>query len=86
MLNKISDWFVSSSVNPEETSMTVQSLLLAGAGQVVLDLQNLGLNVSVASYTNEVGHAMAVMGLVLAAIGFTRKIFLSVNKAPVASA
>lgn len=79
MLNKIIDWFITSSANPEEYSMTVQSLLMAGAGQVVSSLQNVGLNVSVAQYTNEVGHAMAVLGLVLAGVGFTRKVFLTVN-------
>lgn len=80
MLNKITNWFITSSVNPDQTSMTLQSLLMAGAGTVVSDLQSLGLNVSITTYTNEIGHAATVLGLVLAGVGFIRKVFLSLNK------
>lgn len=77
MFNKFVNWLVVSSANPEQYSLTLQGTLMAGAGQVVADLQNLGLNVGISQYTNEVGHAVAIVGLLLAAVGFARKVFLT---------
>lgn len=76
-MDKILNWFIVSSANPDEYSLTLKSLLLAGAGNVVAGLQTLGLNVSLASYTGEIGHAVAVVGVLLSAFGFARKIFLT---------
>lgn len=79
MINNILDWLINSSVNPDEYSLTLKALLLTGTGSVVNNLQNLGLNVSVAQYTTEVGHAVAVVGIILTVFGFARKIFITTS-------
>lgn len=78
-MKNVINWFIKSSIDPEETSLTLLSLLGAGSGFVIENLNKLGLNITLAQYTNDIGHSVAVVGLVLAAIGFARKVFLTSN-------
>ena len=81
MLNNILNWFIVSSANPDEYSLTLKGILLAGGGSLLADLQTIGLNVSLATYTTEVGQAAAVIGAVLSTVGLARKIFLTAQAA-----
>lgn len=76
-MNKILNWFVRSSVNPEEVSMTVKGLLLIGGGQVIDSLSSLGISISKDVYQHDVAITATVLGLILSVVGMVRKVVLT---------
>lgn len=79
--NKVLKWFVQSSANPEEMSLTFQGTALLVGSKAFDMLSNVGLGFDFQIYTHDVAIASAVIGVAAAVYGGIRKIVLTVHNA-----
>lgn len=77
MVNKLLNWFIKSSANPDEVSMSLKGVLLLGGSHVIDNLSSIGINLSQATYAHDVAITATVLGSILTVIGMGRKIVLT---------
>ena len=79
VINKIGNWFLKSSNNPDQVSMTVEGIALLAGSHAIDNLSAVGINLSQTAYAHDVAIAATVFGVVLTVVGAARKIVLSVQ-------
>ena len=79
-MNKILNWIVLSSENPEKVSMTVRGILLTWVAMALFVSQFLGLDFSEAKASYIVQDVTALVGAVMLAVGLVRKIVNQLKK------
>ena len=85
-INKVLNWFVKSSVNPDEVSMTLKGVALLAGSHIIDNLSTVGITLSQQVYAHDVAIAATVVGVVLTVVGAVRKIVLtSQNVTPVSN-
>lgn len=69
--------FVTSSVNPEEVSLTIKGILIANIGLIVLVLKWFHVSVTVDEVTNVIGLITTGIGSAITLYGLARKWYIS---------
>lgn len=75
MINKFLTWFVTSSSNPNQFSMTLKGLLIANIGVIMYILHLLNVPVSVEQVTEAIGMITGFIGSIAFVIGLVRKTY-----------
>jgi len=79
MIEKTIKEFATSSVNPEQASLSLKGLLIANLGLIMLVLNYFGLTYSAEEVTNIIGIVSGLVGAVIMAIGLIRKLIVAVK-------
>lgn len=79
-LTQFSDWVVTSSANPDETSKTIQGVLLLQAPVILSVLKGFGINTDGIDILHAVGTLGLWLGIGLTAFGLGRKIYYQFKK------
>lgn len=78
---KILNWFVRSSENPEKTSLTLRGFLLTHIAMIIFIAQSFNWKVSHEWLTMVVQTACAVFGILMTILGLIRKLVFAIKDA-----
>ncbi len=79
MLDKIFNWIVKSSANPEETAMTIKGVIILQVPVALNILSQFGVNLDKFVVINDISIAALVFGALLGIVGIVRKIYLTIK-------
>ena len=76
-MNTFFNWLTRSSVDPENTALTVKGLLLANVSTILFVLQLLHINWSADQVSHEIQVVTVVIGILLSIVGLVRKLYIT---------
>lgn len=79
MFNKIVDWLVFSSTNPDEYSATLKGFLLQYSGYILFGFQAIGIPLSQSQYVTDVAVTAQLFGFALMTFGLLRKMYFLIK-------
>lgn len=78
MVEKIINWLVVSSSDPQKASLTIKGILLTYASFVILTLHTLNVPLTENEYVTYVSLATTVLGGIFSIFGICRKIYFEI--------